>query len=74
MRCKLDNYACVMQASYSRTCREQLQRQVERRVKDWRLDYDLRNACREDVGKVGRTYVLSLFNVRGMYVFVSVIL
>eukprot|EP00884_Botryococcus_braunii_P022595 jgi/Botrbrau1/9019/Bobra.0148s0119.1 len=49
LNCLLTN---AEKSYYSRTCREQLGRQVERRVKDWRLDYDLRNACREDVGKV----------------------
>lgn len=38
-------------ADFSGACREQLARGQARRVKDWRLDYDLRMACKEDVPK-----------------------
>lgn len=42
----------VQQKDYSAQCTVELKRQQERRVRDWRLDYDLRNACRGDVPKV----------------------
>ena len=38
-------------ADFSGACREHLARGQLRRVKDWRLDYDLRQACKEDVPK-----------------------
>jgi len=41
-------------ADFSGACREQLARGQARRVKDWRLDYDLRMACKEDVPKARR--------------------
>ena len=44
--------AHIESADYSAACREQLGAQQERRVRDWRLDYDLRTACRNDVPKV----------------------
>jgi hypothetical protein len=37
---------------YTAACKEQLSKQQERRIRDWRLDYDLRQACKEDVPKV----------------------
>ena len=42
-------------ADFSGACREHLARGQLRRVKDWRLDYDLRQACKEDVPKARGT-------------------
>lgn len=42
----------IESADYSTGCRDQLAAQQVRRVSDWRLDYDLRQACKEDVPKV----------------------
>ncbi len=42
----------IESADYSTGCRDQLAAQQARRVKDWRLDYDLRQACKDDVPKV----------------------
>ncbi|KAK9821811.1 hypothetical protein WJX81_008502 [Elliptochloris bilobata] len=39
-------------ADLSGACREHLARGQLRRVRDWRLDYDLRLACKDDVPKV----------------------
>lgn len=47
-------------ADYSTGCRDQLAAQQARRVKDWRLDYDLRQACKEDVPKVRACLILCL--------------
>lgn len=44
--------ANIEKADYSGACREQLAAQQERRARDWRLDYDFRVACRDDVPKV----------------------
>ena len=41
-----------MQVEFTPACKKELTAQEERRVKDWRLDYDLRLACKEDVLKV----------------------
>ena len=46
-----NSYAC-MQADYSPDCVQQLSNQQQRRVKDWRLDYELRQACKADVATV----------------------
>ena len=45
--------AHIESADYSARCRDQLSTQQARRVTDWRLDYDLRQACKDDVPKVG---------------------
>lgn len=37
---------------FSTQCKNLLQQQEEKRVKDWRLDYTLRQACRYDVPSV----------------------
>ncbi|CAL5218414.1 g90 [Coccomyxa viridis] len=37
---------------YRQSCQDQLSAQQARRVSDWRLDYDLRQACKDDVPKV----------------------
>ena len=42
----------VMQADYSPDCVQQLSNQQQRRIKDWRLDYELRQACKADVATV----------------------
>lgn len=42
----------VEAGDYSAGCKEQLAAQQSKRVRDWRLDYDLRQACKEDVPKV----------------------
>ena len=39
-------------ADFSGACRDQLARGQARRVRDWRLDYDLRLACKDDVPRV----------------------
>lgn len=44
-----------MQVEFTPACKKELTAQEERRVKDWRLDYDLRQACKEDVPKVTLT-------------------
>ena len=41
-----------MQVEFTPACKKELTAQEDRRVKDWRLDYDLRLACKEDVPKV----------------------
>ena len=41
--------AGLVQADYSPDCVTQLANQQQRRVKDWRLDYELRQACKADV-------------------------
>ena len=46
-------------ADFSGACRDQLARGQARRVRDWRLDYDLRLACKDDVPRV-RPLPLSL--------------
>lgn len=51
-------------ADYSTGCRDQLAAQQARRVKDWRLDYDLRQACKEDVPKVRPCLIL--YRIPGM--------
>ena len=37
---------------FTEACKEQLTRQQKKRVKDHRMDYDLRNGCKNDVPKV----------------------
>ena len=41
-----------VQADYSPDCVQQLASQQLRRVKDWRLDFELRQACKADVAQV----------------------
>ena len=41
-----------MQVDFSDACKAQLTSQQEKRIKDWRMDYDLRLGCRADVPKV----------------------
>ena len=41
-----------MQGDFSQECAAQMSNQQMRRVKDWRLDYDLRMACKGDVASV----------------------
>ena len=43
--------AHIEAADYGAACRDQLAAQQERRARDWRLDYDLRVACKDDVPK-----------------------
>ncbi len=45
--------AHIESGDYRQGCRDQLSAQQARRVSDWRLDYDLRQACKDDVPKVG---------------------
>ena len=45
--------AHIESGDYRQACRDQLSAQQARRVSDWRLDYDLRQACKDDVPKVG---------------------
>ncbi len=45
--------AHIESEDYRQGCRDQLSAQQARRVSDWRLDYDLRQACKDDVPKVG---------------------
>ncbi|KAK9867536.1 hypothetical protein WJX84_008718 [Apatococcus fuscideae] len=49
-------FMCLLNKSdrveFTPACKKELTAQEERRVKDWRLDYDLRLACKEDVPKV----------------------
>lgn len=42
-----------MQVDFTDACKDQLTRQQKNRVKDHRMDYDLRNGCKNDVPKVG---------------------
>ncbi|CAK0736969.1 hypothetical protein CVIRNUC_000833 [Coccomyxa viridis] len=44
--------AHIESADYRPGCRDQLSSQQQRRIQDWRLDYDLRQACKDDVPKV----------------------
>ncbi len=44
--------AHIESADYRPACRDQLSAQQARRISDWRLDYDLRQACKDDVPKV----------------------
>ena len=44
--------ARIESADYRPGCRDQLSSQQQRRMQDWRLDYDLRQACKDDVPKV----------------------
>ena len=44
--------AHIESEDYRPGCRDQLSAQQARRVSDWRLDYDLRQACKDDVPKV----------------------
>ena len=41
-----------MQMDFTEACKEQLTRQQKKRVKDHRMDYDLRVGCKNDVPKV----------------------
>ena len=41
-----------MQVDFTEACKEQLTRQQKKRVKDHRMDYDLRVGCKNDVPKV----------------------
>ncbi|KAK9865562.1 hypothetical protein WJX84_005695, partial [Apatococcus fuscideae] len=49
-------FMCLLNKSdrveFTPACKKELTAQEERRVKDWRLDYDLRQACKEDVPQV----------------------
>lgn len=40
------------QVDFTEGCKEQLTRQQKKRVKDHRMDYDLRVGCKNDVPKV----------------------
>ncbi len=53
--------AHVEAGDYSAGCKEQLAAQQSKRVRDWRLDYDLRQACKEDVPKVSPLLCTPLF-------------
>lgn len=41
-----------MQVDFTDACKDQLTRQQRKRVKDHRMDYDLRSGCKNDVPKV----------------------
>lgn len=53
-------YNCLLTNSdsvdFSMACKEQLTAQQAKRARDYRMDYDLRNGCKNDVPKV-RSYL-----------------
>ena len=49
------------QVDFTEGCKEQLTRQQKKRVKDHRMDYDLRAGCKNDVPRVQLASPCNLF-------------
>ena len=50
--CRVKKLMKQMQVDFSGECRDQLAAQQQRRIKDWRMDYDLRLQCKSDVSSL----------------------
>lgn len=61
-------YNCLLTNSdsvdFSVACKEQLIAQQAKRVRDYRMDYDLRKGCKNDVPKVGHSSSHMMFESR----------